>query len=232
MCGHIWKYVRAGASSVVITLASYGAHASAPAPVAPGPPLTSSFSGPCWSIVAPVGGTASSSNAHLFLNVPGGSNHDSLIPGNEAVRVLQPIGNVNFDVSIKIDSPVVATDAGTNRGLMMLAASNSFITFELATDGTNIHLSAETVAGGKATKVLDDLESGQYQNPFYLRLTRTGSAYVAFYSIDGVSWTQAASFTYAQTPTWIGPFASNYSSVPASTVPVVMSVGWFNVSVP
>jgi hypothetical protein len=232
MCGHIWKYVRTGASSFVITLASYGAHASTPAPVAPGPPLTSSFPGPCWSIVAPVGGTASSSNAHLLLNVPGGSNHDSLIPTNQAVRVIQPIGNVNFDVSIKIDSPVVATDPGTSRGLMMIAKNNSFITIELATDGTNIHLNGETVTEGKATKVFDDIEYGQYQNPFYLRLTRTGSAYVAFYSIDGVSWTQSASFTYAQAPTWIGPFASNYNIVPGNTVPVVMSVNWFNVNVP
>jgi hypothetical protein len=42
-------------------------------------------------------GPATVSNQHLFLNVPGGSNHDALNPPNQAVRVVQPIGNLDFD---------------------------------------------------------------------------------------------------------------------------------------
>ena len=57
----------------------------------------------------PNGGSASISNAHLFLGVPGGANHDTVSPSNQAVRVVQAIGNENFDVAIKIDSPIVPT---------------------------------------------------------------------------------------------------------------------------
>jgi hypothetical protein len=80
-----------------------------------------------------------------------------------------------------------------------------------------------------AATMLEDTDFSQYQNPMYLRLSRTGSAYVAQYSVDGDSWTQAASFTYLTRATAIGPYASNYSANPAKAVPVVMSVNWFDV---
>jgi hypothetical protein len=77
--------------------------------------------------------------------------------------------------------------------------------------------------------VLDDTDFTQYQNPMYLRVTKTGSAFVALYSLDGTNWTQATSFTDAATFTSIGPFASNYNDTPANAAPVVMSVNWFDV---
>jgi Beta xylosidase C-terminal Concanavalin A-like domain len=214
---------------LAVVLASNSVEAATPAPAPPGPPLSSSFAGPCWTVSAPVGGTASSSNGHLFLNVPGGSNHDTVLPSDQAVRVMQPIGKSNFDVAIKIDSAVQATDAGTNRGLMVFSDAKDFITFGIMADGTNIHLIVQTVASGAATKVLDEGDFTQYQNPIYLRITRNSSAYVAYYSIDGTSWVQAASFVNAKTPTSIGPFASNYNQAPVNAVPVVMAVNWFTV---
>jgi len=202
--------------------------AAGPAPGAPGAPLADNYLGPLWKLVTPAGGSASISNAHLFIGVPGGSDHDPLLPSNQAVRVVQAIGDENFDVSIKIDSPVVATDASTSQGLILLADSQDFITFALTTDGTNIGLKAYSVANGAATAALDDVNFSQYQNPMYLRLTRTSSTYMAYYSGDGANWTLATSLTYAKAPTSIGPFAGNYNSTPANTVPVVMSVNWFN----
>jgi hypothetical protein len=178
--------------------------------------------------VTPAGGLASISDAHLFIGVPGGSNHDLSVPSNQAVRVVQAIGDENFDVAIKIDSPVVATDANTSQGLMVLADNEDFITFALTTDGTNVGLKAYTVTNGAPTTVLDDVNFSQYQNPMYLRLTRTSSTYMAYYSVDGANWTLATSLTNAKPPTLIGPFAGNYNSTPANTVPVVMSVNWFN----
>jgi Fn3 associated len=202
--------------------------AAGPAPAAPAAPLGDNYLGPLWKLVTPAGGSASISNAHLFIGVPGGSNHDALLPSNQAVRVVQAMGDENFDVSIKIDSPVVATDASTSQGLMALADNEDFITYALTTDGTNIGLKAYTVSNGAAATALDDVNFTQYQNPMYLRLTRTSSTYMAFYSLDGVNWTLATSLTYAKAPTSIGPFAGNYNTTPANTVPVVMSVNWFN----
>jgi len=180
-------------------------------------------------VVTPAGGTAAVSNAHLTLTVPGGSNHDTLLPANNAVRVLQPIGNYDFDVAIKIDSPITATDFGTSRGLMVLVDNQDFITFALATDGTNISLTAHTVTGGVPATVFNQASFNEYHNPICLRLSKTGSAYTAYYSPDGVVWIQAASFVDARVPALIGPFASNYNSTPASAVAVVMAINWFDI---
>ena len=189
------RYLFAVVCSLAIAVVVPPAFASGPVPAVPAAPLSSSFPGPLWEVVAPQGGTASVSNQHLFLNVPGGSNHDTLHPSNEAVRVVQPIGDESFDVSIKIDSPVVATDAGTSLGLMVLADEANFITFALVTNGTNLGLSVQTITDGAAATVFDQASFNEYQNPMYLRLTRTGVSYIAYYSSDGVVWTQTAGFT-------------------------------------
>jgi hypothetical protein len=223
------QYLFAIICSLAMVAAAQSAFAATPVPAVPGTPLSSSFPGPLWEVVAPRGGTAAVSNQHLFLNVPGGSNHDTLHPSNQAVRVVQPIGNQSFDVSIKIDSPVVATDVGTSQGLMVLADDKNFITFALETNGTNLGLSVQTITEGAAATVFEEASFNEYQNPMYLRLTRTGVSYIAYYSVDGVVWTQAASFTDTRVPTLIGPFAGNYNPTPSRAIPVVMAINWFNI---
>src|SRR5271168_4834228 len=198
------QYLLAIMYSLAMVAAVQSAFAISPVPAVPGAPLPSSFPGPLWEVVAPRGGTAAVSNQHLFLNVPGGSNHDALHSSNQAVRVLQPIGNENFDVSIKIDSLVVATDVGTSQGLMVLANDENFLTFALVTNGTNLSLSVQTITNGVAATVFEQASFNEYQNPMYLRLTRTGLSYIAYYSVDGVVWTQTAGFTDARVPTLIG----------------------------
>jgi hypothetical protein len=223
------QYLFAIIASLAMGAAAQSASANSPLPGVPGAPLASSFPGPLWEVVAPRGGAATVSNQNLFLNVPGGSNHDALIPSNQAVRVVQPIGNLDFDVSIKIDSAILATDEDTSRGLMVLADNENFITFALVTNGTHLGLGVHTVSNGVAAAVFEEADFNDYQNPMYLRLTRTGVAYIAYYSVDGVVWVQAASFTDSKVPTLIGPFASNYNPTPSRAVPVVMAIHWFDI---
>ncbi len=215
-------------SSITVMLGTNSARAGAPV-FDPGVPMASSFPGPLWEVVTPNGGEASVANAHLTLTVPGGSNHDPLLPTNQAVRVVQPIGNEDFDVSIKIDSPVVAADANTSQGLMVLIDDRDFLTYALVTDGTNISLTAHKVSAGVAATVFNQASFNEYHNPMCLRLSRTGNTYTAYYSVDGVVWVQATSFVDARVPTSIGPFAGNYNSTPAKAVPVVMAINWFDV---
>jgi hypothetical protein len=212
-----------GAGAPVVTLAP------GPAPGGPGPALPDTFQGPFWNLENPAGGSASISDSHLFIGVPGGANHDALHSSNQAVRVVQTIGNANFDVAVKIDSPLYGSDAGTSQGLMVISDSADYITYALVTNGSSVGLSANIVSQGSVTSVLSDQAFSQYTNPMYLRLSRNGSAYIAFYSVDGASWTQAASFTYTAATSAIGPFAGNYNDNPANAVPVVMSTNWFEV---
>jgi hypothetical protein len=223
------QHLGALVSTLAIVLVMHSAVASNPVPADPAAPLASSFPGPLWEVVAPKGGTATVSNAHLFLNVPGGSNHDPLRPSNQAVQVVQPTANQDFDISIKIDSEVVAADAGTSQGLIVLADDKDFITFALGTDGANISLTARTVTAGVEATLFNEAHFSEYQNPICLRLSRSGDAYTAYYSVDGVVWTEATSFTDTEVPTSVGPFAGNYNSTPAKAAPVVMVINWFDI---
>jgi hypothetical protein len=54
-------------------------------------------------------------------------------------------------------------------------------------------------------------------------------SYEAYYSVDGVVWTQTAGFTDTRVPTLIGPFAGNYNTTPSRAIPVVMAINWFNI---
>lgn len=200
-----------------------------PVPAVPKQPLSSSFAGPLWQVIAPGGGSASVSNEHLYLNLPGGSNHDTAIPSNQSLRVLQPVGNQDFDVSIKIDTPVVAADETTSRGLMVVMDNQDFITLALVTDGTNLGLKVQRTSKGTPATLTHVTSFNEYNNPMYLRLTRNGEIYVAYDSVDGVVWSQAVTFSDSNLPAAIGPFASNYNGNPAHAVPVVMAINWFNV---
>ncbi len=224
---NIWAKIGSLTASpwgLTVTTAPY----VSPAPTSPGAPIGDTFLGPFWKLVSPVGGTASVSNNHLFLNIPGGSNHDVLAPGNQSVRVMQTIGNYDFNVAVKIDSVLAAVNEGAKEGLMATSDNADYICFELAADGTNLHLSAETVVGGSTTVVLDTTNFTQSQGSIYLRLSKTGSAYIAYYSVDGSNWIQATSFTDTKIPVSIGLFGSNYNTSPAMAVPVAISVNWFH----
>jgi hypothetical protein len=224
MSRNLFRYFAVLAPWLAMVLAIPSAHASDA-----GAPLSSSFPGPLWDVVAPVGGTASVANAHLTLTVPGGSNHDTLQPSNQAVRVVQPVNDSNFDVSIKIDSAISAQAADTTQGLMVLADNENFLTFDVRTNGTNISLEVHSMKGGVATTVFQQAVFSEYHNPLCLRIARNSATYTAYYSVDGVVWTEAASFTNAMVPKQIGPFAGNYNSAPAKAVPVVMAINWFDI---
>jgi hypothetical protein len=192
------------------------------------PVVGGQYLGSLWQLVNPAGGSATIADGHLSLFIPGGSNHD-LLPSNHSVRAMQDISDETFDVSMKISSPISPTNNGTSEGLMVLSENGNFITFALRADGSNIALTAQRVAAGVATTFLDLSDFSQYQNPIYLRIVRTGSAYMAFYSTDGQNWTQGTGFTDEDPPAQIGPFASNYNSNPADALPVVMSVAAFDI---
>ena len=61
----------------------------------------------------------------------------------------------------------------------------------------------------------------------YLRLTKAGSAYVALYSVDGVSWAQAAASLIPLRRD--RSLCQQLQRNPVKAVPVVMSVNWFDV---
>ncbi len=98
---------------------------------------------------------------------------------------MQTIGNADFDVVIKIDSPLFATDGNTSQGLMVLHGDRE-LHYLCADDGWKQNRPQRTQGRPLEwrPRCLQDGDFSQYQNPMYLRLTKTGSAYDA-HVLDG-----------------------------------------------
>src|SRR5579859_7197608 len=205
-----------------------GATAMAQSPVADdfnGASLNTSL----WTVRAPVGGSAAVSNGHLLITVPGGSNHDAFTPALDAVQVVQPISNANFDVNVKIDSTLAASGQYSGDGILVEGDAHNYIRYGLGANGSSIGLGANTIIAGSESTPFQLSPFSAYTVPSYLRLNRTGNTYTGYYSADGVNWTQAGSFTDSSlTVTGLAPYGWNYNATPSKAVEVNASFDWFH----
>ncbi len=174
-----------------------------------------------------MGGSVAVSNGELVLTVPAGSNHDASIPALDAVQVIQPISNANFDVAVKIDSTLLAAHPYYGQGLMVEGDAKNYIRFEISS-GSTISLGASTITGGVETQKLQISPFSSYPVPTYLRLTRVGSTYTAYWASDGVTWNQIGTFTDSLVVTGLAPYAWNYNATPSKAPALTASFDWFH----
>ena len=180
-----------------------------------------------WQVSAPVGGSAAVSNGELVLTVPAGSNHDAAVPALDAVQVIQAINNTNFDVAVKIDSPLVAATQYYGQGLMVEGDAKDYIRFEVEAGGT-VNLGVGTVTGGVSASKFQIKPFSSYAVPTYLRMTRVGTTFTAYWSNDGVTWNEVGAFTDSLVVTGLAPYAWNYSLTPSQAPALTASFDWFH----
>ena len=201
-------------------------------PVTSGAPVSDEFTGTSlntavWQVSTPVGGSVAVSNGELVLTVPAGSNHDAAVPALDAVQVIQPISNANFDVAVKIDSTLLPAHAYYGQGLMVEGDAKDYIRFEVSA-GTTVSLGVSTITGGVQSQKLQTSPFSSYPVPTYLRLTRVGNNYTAYWGSDGVNWNQLGTFTDTLAVTGLAPYAWNYNSTPSNAPALTASFDWFH----
>ena len=224
--------VHAIATANGYTQSAIGTASYAYSPVTSGSPMSDEFNGTSlnigqWKVEAPSGGSAAVSNGELVLTVPGGSNHDAYIPALDAVQVVQPIGNANFDVAVKIDSALSAAAQYYGQGLMVEGDARDYIRYEVGAVGS-IGLGASTIISGNQITTIQSLPFTSYSVPTYLRLRRVGSTYTAYWSKDGVNWNEAGSFNDSMVVTGLAPYAWNYSVTPSNAPELNAKFDWFH----
>ena len=180
-----------------------------------------------WQVSAPVGGSATVSNGELVLTVPAGSNHDAAVPALDAVQVIQAINNTNFDVAVKIDSPLVAATQYYGQGLMVEGDAKDYIRFEVEAGGT-VNLGVGTITGGVSASKFQIKPFSSYAVPTYLRMTRVGTTFTAYWSKDGVTWNEVGAFTDSLVVTGLAPYAWNYSLTPSQAPALTATFDWFH----
>jgi hypothetical protein len=179
-----------------------------------------------WRVSTPVGGSVAVSNGELVLTVPGGSNHDASIPALDAVQVIQQISNVNFDVAVKIDSALLAHPY-YGQGLMVEGDAKDYIRFEVSA-GSTVNLGVSTITGGVESPKLQTSPFSSYPVPTYLRLTRVGNNYTAYWGSDGVNWNQLGTFADGLVVTGLAPYAWNYAGTPSQAPALTATFDWFH----
>ena len=157
-----------------------------------------------WQVSTPVGGSVAVSNGELVLTVPGGSDHDPAVPALDAVQVIEPISNANFDVAVKIDPTLLAAHPYYGQGLMVEGDAKNYIRFEVSA-GSTVNLGVNTITGGVQSSQFQMQPFSSYPVPTYLRLTRVGNNYTAFWGSDGVNWNQLGTFTDSLVVTGLAP---------------------------
>jgi cytochrome c len=131
-------------------------------------------------------------------------------------------------VAVKIDSTLLSSVKYYGQGLLVEGDAKDYIRFELSANGTAVNLSANTIVAGVQTSKLQISPFSSYPVPTYLRLTRAGSTYTAYWSKDGATWNQVGTFTDSLAVTGLAPYAWNYSTTPSQATALTATFDWFH----
>ncbi|MGQ4647525.1 Ig-like domain-containing protein [Lyngbya aestuarii] len=165
-----------------------------------------------WTLVNPLNDGSvlmkgvGTGDAYLELSVPGGTSHDLWGYRKEAVRVMQPAENTDFELEVKFASGLTANQT---QGFLIEQNDNNWIRFDTYHDGSNLKVFAATTNNDSSQSKINIVASGDAS---YLRVNRQGNTWTMNYSADGVNWLTAGSFNQNLEVSSVGVFASNSSS--------------------
>lgn len=164
-----------------------------------------------WTFVNPQGdGSFSLNGSTLQLNVPAGINHDLWVNGENGVRVMQSIADVDFEVEVKFNSVVDPAQPAQEQGIVVEQDGSDFLRFSEYSSTQQTILFVASCLGTTGNIIVNQpIRSGPNT---YMRVKRVGSQWFFTYSYDSIHWTPAFTFSQALTVTKIGPYAANAQS--------------------
>lgn len=174
-----------------------------------------------WTVTDHVGdGTVAltgqgTADAHLALSLPAGSSHD-IWGTNRSLRVLQPVGDQDFNVDVKFDS--VPVSRYQTQGLLIQQDASNWLRFDVYHDGSRLHAYAASTVDGTSARKLDRVVAAV--DSVHIRVVREGSTWMMTVQTDDGDPQTIGSFDRAMAPAAVGPFAANHgsgSSIPAFT---------------
>jgi regulation of enolase protein 1 (concanavalin A-like superfamily) len=176
--------------------------------------FSSSTLGAQWEWFDPVGdGTRAATGSHAALSVPAGVSHDLWTGALRAPRLLQDADDTDFEVEVKIDSPV--TSAYELQGLVAQQDADDLIRFEVHHDGGSPRVFVATIDDGRASgRANVPAPAGA---PYWLRLGRDGDSWTFERSGDGVTWQTITTLNFDLSLSQVGLFVGNHTPAPQHT---------------
>jgi hypothetical protein len=163
---------------------------------------------PVWNFLAPSGGTyslegAGTGDAILKINVPSGATYNLWSTKTAAPMLVQLAPAGDFEVEARfVTIPGVK---GCGEGLIIRETAKRFIRFDFSYT-TSLRFIVATVLDGVASKRVDVAAPVETR---LLRLTRIGTTWTFWSSVDGTIWAKVASFVLAFNPVDLGLYALN-----------------------
>jgi chitodextrinase len=170
---------------------------------------------PAWTFHDPVGDCsydlrgADTRDAWLRLSVPAGTGHDVWRSGNDSARVMQDIGNVDFEVEVKFESYMSKTFQ--LQGIIVEQDENNYLRFDFYNNAGKIRNFVASFKNSSPSIKRNDIvpNVNPYANPIYMKVKRQGDQWTQWYSHNGQTWTESISFRHPLAVTSVGPFAGN-----------------------
>jgi hypothetical protein len=161
-----------------------------------------------WRFVNPVGDTTPVLDGNAVHLVAGaGKWHTMAKRGNRTVRIVQAAADGDLTVEVKFLSGV--TTAGEMQGILFeQTADDAYAAFELRHNGTKPVLRTALYQRGTET-VLDVDALPRAGGPMWLRVARSGSQVTVSWSLDGVSFQLAGTYTVPLRLTAVGVYSGN-----------------------
>ncbi|MEK9139245.1 MAG: immunoglobulin domain-containing protein, partial [Bacteroidota bacterium] len=89
-----------------------------------------------WTFTDPVGDAILTMTGNqVSMALPAGTSHDVWTGGNFSARIMQPVGNVDFEVEAKFDAALAA--GFQIEGMIIQQDANNFLRFDFYHDGTS-----------------------------------------------------------------------------------------------
>jgi len=171
-----------------------------------------------WSMVDPIGDSSISVDGYtLQINVPAGTSHDVWLSGNMAPRAVQAVANTDFEIEAKFESPL--SQQYQLQGILVEQDASNFLRFDFTNNGTDTRIFAAAFSNGSVSVKVNTVVA--IGSPMFLRVARVGNQWTQWYSVDGVTWVQAVSFTHTLAVGTAGVFAGNAGSSPPQHTAIV-----------
>ena len=172
---------------------------------------TGSLDTDLWQFIDPLGdGSVAMTGSQVSISVPAGTNHDVWSDGNLAPRIIQYVGNIDFEIEVKFDSDL--SEAYQLEGVLVEQDDDSFLRFDFYTDGSLTRIHCASFTNGQSTRIYKYVISSGA--PRYMRVKREGDTWIQSYSYDGTTWNVLPSFTFSMQMNDIGLFSGNAGSNP------------------
>jgi hypothetical protein len=147
------------------------------------------------------------------FTIPAGATHNLWENNKDALRIVQPTDDYNFEIEVKINNLPSAKDEMA--GILVQQDFANWLRFDFFHNGSTLRMNAAKTIDNKSSnvKVLSLNPGGSTVG--YIRVERNGDTWTQSYSFNGNDWTIFHIFPQELEVTGSGVFVGNTDQTPA-----------------